>query len=767
MWQPVVKPGRTRRRPARDAKIWRRGVAWGVAALCAAALLGACASVRVTPKAPAESTKAPRPVPSERVPQVASPPPGGAQGQRTDRVAVAPPEEDGGPRPKLREPVGYQGTPRKVLPPSPRPGAPQGRKPAEDERIALELAFDAADLYQVLDATLYQLYHINYIVDPSIQAKVTFHLKGNYNRAEFISVLNDVLQVSGLSLIPGPGQMLKVVRKDQSGGLSRSLGRPDDLGDLNGDVTRLIRLQFLDAATAAANLRPFLSPGALVVPEAASNTVVITDTMANIEKAAALLSAMDVDYIREVSWRIYPLEHAKAEVVADDIGKILGSQGLYARSGAEAGSFQVFPIKSLNAVMVASRIPSVLDQVQRWIPLIDRTGEGGQGIYVYFVENGSAEELAYLVGQIYGIATTKPRTKTESTMRNVVSPTGMGTSSGTMGGLSEGTSSRKSSTTQTVAATEAMEGRLTSEVSIVADPTTNTVIIRATPRDYEEIRDVMRQLDIVPRQVLISVIIAEISLSGSLEYGIEWLLRGHWDQYTGQAVLDGVRSRTPSTALGAGTGFAAAVFDSTDFLRGLVYALGKDSQVNILSSPNIMASDHKEAYIEVAEEIPLVTGEVTSQEATATTRTIQYRKTGIILKVTPHINSRGLVKLDISQEVSERGEKDEQLRTTSIISRKAETSLVVEDGQMIVIGGLMRKRDAVGDYGVPGLRNMPVLKYLFGGKSQDNAKSELVILITPRVVRSKAEADMVTEEFYDKVMKLRELVEETHPNRNP
>ncbi len=529
----------------------------------------------------------------------------------------------------------------------------------------------------------------------------------------------------------------------------------------------MIRLQFLDAGTAAANLRPFLSPGAVVVPETASNAVIITDTMANIEKVAALLSAMDVDYIREVSWRIFPLEHAKAEMVADDVGKILTSQGLYARSGAEPGSFQVFPIKSLNAVMVASRVPSALDQVQRWIPLIDRPSGGGQGIYVYFVENGSAEELAYLIGQIYGIATTKPRTKSESAMRGVVSPTTFGSPTGTTSGLSEGTTTRKSPTPQPTTAPEAIEGKLTSEVSIVADPTTNTVIIRATPRDYEEIRGVMRQLDIVPRQVLISVIIAEISLSGSLEYGIEWLLQGHWDKYTGQAVLDGARARKPTTALGSGAGFAAAVFDSSDFLRGLIYALGKDSQVNILSSPNIMASDHKEAYIEVAEEIPLVTGEVTSQETTATTRTIQYRKTGIILKVTPHINSRGLVKLDISQEVSERGERDEQLKTTSIISRRAETSLVVEDGQMIVIGGLMRNRDAVGDYGIPGLRTMPVLKYLFGGKSKENAKSELVILITPKVVRSKAEADTVTEDFYDKVKKLRELVEETHPKRNP
>lgn len=629
--------------------------------------------------------------------------------------------------------------------------------------MALELAFDAADLYQVLDATLYQLFHTSYIADPSLQAKVTFHLKGNYSRAEFIDVLNDVLQLSGLALVPGPGQMVKVVRKDLSGGLSRERDFSGPPGSVQGDVTRMIRLLYLEAGSVANNIRPFLSPGAVVVAEPAGNTLILTDTPANIDRVTALLAAMDVDYIREVSWRIFPLSHARAETVAEEIGKILGAQGLFVRPGGEAGGFQVFPIKSLNAVMVASRMASVLEQVQRWIPFIDQPGGGGQGVYVYFVENGSAEDLANLIGQIYGIATARPRKRDESRMKSVVTPSGLsGSSTRTALGL-ETSSPSPTRTTGTQAVPEAIEGKLTAEVSLVADPSTNTVIIRATERDYQEILSVLRQLDIVPRQVLISVIIAEITLSGSVEYGLEWFLQGHWDEYTGQWILDGSRTREFKQALGKSSGFTAAVFDGTEFLRGLIYALGKDSEVNILSSPNIMASDHNEAYIEVAEEVPIVTGETTSQELTATTRSIQYRKTGIILKVTPHINSKGLVRLDISQEVSERGEKDVELKTTSIVSRKAETSLVVHDGQMIVIGGLMRNRDSTSRSGIPGLRDMPVLKYIFGAKSKDNAKSELIILITPKVVRSKQEADVVTEEFYGKVRKLRKLVEGSSP----
>lgn len=662
------------------------------------------------------------------------------------------PEKDG-----ARRPLSYVGAPRTGTAARLRSAEVQRVEAVPEEKIAVELAFDAADIYQVLDATLYQLYHTGYIADPSLQAKVTFRLKGNYSRAEFINVLNDVLQVSGLALVPGPGHMVKVVRKDLSAGLARGT-EPGREGAL-GEVTRMVRLLYLDAGAAANNIRPFMSPGAVVVAEPAGNALILTDTPATIDRVTALLAAMDVDYIREVSWKIFPLKHAKAETVAEEMGKILGAQGLYVRQGAETGAFQIFPIKSLNAVMVASRLPSVLEQAQRWIPFVDQPGGGGQGVYVYFVENGSAEELANLIGQIYGIATTSLRRKDESRMRSVVTPSTLGsaTKGTSLGAETSPTATRTTATTPS--SPTAMEGKLTDEVSLVADPSTNAVIIRATERDYQEILSVLQRLDIIPRQVLISVIIAEISLSGSVEYGIEWFLQGHWDEYTGQWILDGDRARAARQALGAGSGFTAAVFDGTDFLRGLIHALGKDSEVNILSSPNIMASDHKEAYIEVAEEVPLVTGETTSQELTATTRTIQYRKTGIILKVTPHISSKGLVRLDISQEVSERGEKDVQLQTTSIVSRRAETSLVVHDGQMIVIGGLMRNRDALSQSGIPGLRNMPVLKYLFGAKSKDNSKSELIILITPKVVRSRVEADAVTQEFYGKVQKLRELVE--------
>ncbi len=612
--------------------------------------------------------------------------------------------------------------------------------------VPVELAFDAADLYEVLEATLYELYGLNYIVDPSIKAKVTFHLKGKYTATQFLKVLNDVLQLSGLAIVPGPGSVYKVVRKQMSAGTSSvPVGGEGSIPGV-GDVTRLVRLHFLSAETAAANIRPFLSPRAVVVADKASNSLIITDTLYNIEKAVGLLSAMDVDHIQDVSWKVVPLRYTDAERVADELNKIFSSKGLFVRPGTESGSYQIIAIQSLNAVLVASRWPSILDQAVRWIDLLDRPSGGGEGIYVYFVENGSAVDLAKILSDVYGSQRSEG-SASRNHMATVVPAEKQPSSE-----------KKKAAEARGQEWTQVVSGELTGEVAFIPDESTNSIVIRANERDYQIIRRVLKKLDIVPRQVLINVIIAELLLSGSVEYGIEWFLSGHWKDYTGNLVLDGAQTRAIQTALGVGTGFTAAVFDGSDFLRGLIHALGKDSELNILSSPNIMASDNKEAYIEVAEEIPIVTGEVTSPEATAVTRTIQYRKTGIILKVTPHINSSGLVKLDISQEVSSRGEYDKELKTTSILSRKAETSVVVQNGQMIVIGGLMRNRDSVSRSGMPVLRHMPLLKYLFGGTTKEKTKTELIILITPRVVRDRQEAERVSEEFSRKVESLRRLM---------
>ncbi len=614
--------------------------------------------------------------------------------------------------------------------------ASQPRAEADSQPVKVELAFDNADLYEVLDSTLFELYHVDYMIDPSIKAKVTFHLSGSFTRRQFINIINNVLQLNNLAVVKGTGRIYKIVRRNQSAGGS---GEPASRGTIKGsagDVTRLIKLRYLNAQAAVNSIRPFASRGATMVTSPATNDLIISDTPENIAKIASILSLLDVPYFNEVSWRVFPVKEADAQELATDLSRIVKTNGLYTRPGIDQGSVEIMPIKTLNSLLVVSRWPEMISLVEQWLQALDHIqADTGSNVYVYFVENGTATELADILKQLFG---GKVNAK-EKNRTTIVKP------------------EAKNKKTPKIA----VSGELSGDVDIIPDETNNAIVIKANQRDYQIINKVITQLDVVPRQVLINVMITEIILSGKVQYGIEWFLKeGLGSGYTGHAVLDNKIGRTPTTPLGSASGFTFSVFDSADFLRGLIAAVGTDGGVSILSSPNILAVDNKEAKIEVGEEVPLLTGSVTDATSGSTvTNTIEYRKTGIILKVTPHINSGGLVKMEIVQEVSDKGDFDAALSTYSILNRSLETSLVVQDGQTIVLGGLIKNKKNGGNTGIPYLKDIPILGYLFGSTTQETRKTELVMILTPHVITNREDADRLTREFSQKVRELKDLFE--------
>jgi general secretion pathway protein D len=617
--------------------------------------------------------------------------------------------------------------------------ADRPRYAPDSEPVELELAFDNADLYEVLDTTLFELYEVSYMIDPSINVKVSFRVSGSYTRRQFINLLNNVLQLSNLTIVPGPGSIYKIVPRPRGGGANTDPVGEGSIPGAAGDATRLIRLRYLSAQAAIALVQPFMSPGAPVIQSTVTNDLIISDTVENITKAATILSLVDVPYFKEIIWRVFPLYEVEAIDLAQDLTKIVQTAGLYNRPGIDQTHVQILPIKTMNALLVATRWPEMMNTVADWIAALDHSQSSDSDVFIYFVENGSAVELSDILKQLFG--GTASEAAGTAGRRTIVQP------------ANQGNAAAQSSL--------AGGGELTGEVEIIPDETNNAIVFKANFRDYRVIHKVLLQLDIVPRQVLINVTVAEISLSGKVKYGIEWFIQGHGDKgYTFQGVLDDGVSRAVDTSLGSTTGFTLGVFDGDDFLRGLISALGTDSDVNILSSPNIMAVDNKEARIEVGTEVPTVTGQVTDATSGSTvTNTIQYRKTGIILSVTPHINSSGLVKLELSQEVSDVGEYDNALNTYSILNRKAETSLVVHDGQTIVLAGLIKNNQTTSNSGVPFLKDIPGLGLLFGGTNHENTRTELVLLLTPHVINNREDVDNITREFTQKVDRVREAIE--------
>lgn len=620
------------------------------------------------------------------------------------------------------------------------------KRETEQQVVRIRLAFDNADLYEVLDLTLYDLFGLSYMVDPTIKSTVTFNISGDYTKDQFINVLNQALQLNNLSIVQSSGNIYKIISKPGSPGSGTAPFTLSDEARLVGDITRLIRLRYVSVAAAAINITPFLSKGAQIVQDNVNNALLITDTVENISKVVAILGVIDIEYFADISWQIFPVKEVDVATIAADLDSVLKAGGLYKRQGATDGSFEIFPIKSMNSILVVTRWPSILSLVQDWIKAMDQLSNYEVDVFVYFVENGSAVGIANTLQQVF-LGKSVSRSQTSSTTRQ---KTGTATTA-------------KKETVVKPSISETAKSSGTDEfggtVEIIADEANNAIIVKAGNRDYKRILNVLKQLDIQPRQVLINVLIAEITLSESVEYGIEWFLNSSLEGKNSLNLALDTKDRTRkiNTPLGTASGFFVSLYDPIDFLRGLIFALGSDSDVNILSSPNILALDNREAVIEVGSEVPTVTGTTTSAVAGSTiTNTVQYRKTGIILTVTPQINSSGLVKMNLAQEVSDIGEFIKELNNYIILTRKVETSLVVDDGQTIIIAGLMKSNNKNSHAGIPFFKDIPVLGYLFGGISATTAKTELIIMITPHVIKNKTEADMITSEFSQRVRDIQE-----------
>ena len=291
-------------------------------------------------------------------------------------------------------------------------------------------------------------------------------------------------------------------------------------------------------------------------------------------------------------------------------------------------------------------------------------------------------------------------------------------------------------------------------------------------------------MDIIPKQVLIEVLIAEVTLGDGTQYGVEWALRSDrsWGGYDGDEQIglynqrigglgdgpefDDDGDEIPVTDfLDSATGGLAYVFDS-DRLRIFLNAQADTNKLNILSSPNIMAADNQEARIEVGEEVPIVTSEYVpldtdSRSDSSTSRSIEYRNTGVILTVTPRINDKGLVAMEISQEVSKaQAVAVGGIQSPVISNRKAETNLVVQSGQTVVIGGLIEEVESYVVSGIPYLSRLPWIGFLFGTTSISKAKKELILLLTPHVIETINEADSVTREIRGKMSDIKALMKE-------
>lgn len=373
-------------------------------------------------------------------------------------------------------------------------------------------------------------------------------------------------------------------------------------------------------------------------------------------------------------------------------------------------------------------------------------------VYVYAVQNGKAKNVANLLQQIFlgARSTTTPSTPERSTTTTTPATPRPPTPQPSQPPPSQQQLSRPPGT-----ATPA-ETLVSDLTRIFADEILNAVIILATPEDYTLIKETIAKIDVQPRQVMIEGLVAQITLTDNFSLGLAYAFRTQF-KISGDSVMKGLLGLNTGDLNAAAIPGSGFTFVGTvgDDVRAVINALATQSRAKVIAAPHILVTDNREARIQVGKQVPIVTSETYGSTTVAPQRTIQYKDIGIILKVTPQVNESGLVSLDIAQEISNYETIELGIADKTIILNKAEatTNVVVKDGETIVIGGLIREDTTKSRTGVPWLSKIPLFGYLFGNTTDDESRQEIIILLTPRVVKTPGEVKDVTSDYVDRITK--------------
>lgn len=642
------------------------------------------------------------------------------------------------------------------------------RRPSEvnDAPIAgVTLKFDNADIYEVVQAVLGDILHLNYLVDPSIQGKITLNTNGTVSSADVYGILESVLQLNSLSIIRD-NKLYKVVRDPVAAKDSISFEAAGE----NSPMIEIIPMKFVQASALLNVLKNFIGPQAGIVNDTTNRYLIVADRANNIAKLKEMIKTLDVDYLQKVRIRVIPILKGDAVEMAKEMDQLFKTSGMFNWPGTDGNKVFFMPVVRMNSLLVAGANDSVLDTAETWIrKLDDEPKDGvGAGIHVHPIVNSNALHVANILRQIYGgspIASTNTSTPTTGASQTIVR-------------------GNVPTAAPAAASAAAVGAGLSGSVQIIPDEATNTLVIKANQQDYLQIKKVIDRIDTIPRQVLIQVMVAEVALTDKLQYGIEWWLKGQTFSYGGKTwpasaglSAGGAAKSASSTAStvtsgGVPAGFNYGIFSGAD-LVGLMNLLASNTDLTVVSAPHVMASDGKTARVEVGDEIPVISQVLSTPTSTTgtltTSNSVQYKPTGIILEVKPSINESGLVTLQVSQEVSGQGADVLAGGNSypSFTKRKVETNVTLEEGRTLMIAGMIRDDGSKNGTGIPGLKDIPLLGNLFGSKTISSTKKELMITITPYIVRNRADGDKLTNSFQEGVQQIKSMIQKSQATNFP
>lgn len=638
--------------------------------------------------------------------------------------SVAPTEPNGDrSRPSLPSRAAPKGSELPASRPSLAAQLDRSGKPP-DTTVQVALNFDGDRITTVVEAFA-TLLDFQYVIDPAVQGTVSIRVAAEMTRAEVWDLMEQILWLGGayVSASEGLARVMPFAKMPQE---RRLLARHEPQANV---AVQIIPARLVPAATLVSAIQPYLTTGAGAVALPHLNAVLLVEAPANLPKLIELIGQLD--QLGETRWPqiSLPLRHVDAQQVVDELLVILPILGIPATTrGGDGVQVKVAAVPRLQAVIASAPTEELLAELERWVEVLDREDSRRvERVFFYDVKYNDAEELATAIRTFFTGSGGGPNTVARpDPVADTPAPEGAATDAG--GGMAA-----LSDDTGMVFQTP---------LHIYVDANHNRLVVKTSPRAYATVDALLRRLDTPPLQVLIQVSVAEINLTESTEYGFAYA----WQELLGGSA----EVESDLDAIGS-TGLANLIFRSQSkpneiFAR--ITAVAGRGNTRVLFAPQVMVLNGEKATINVGDDVPVVTSESNNSDSDNITRDIQFRSTGTILTVTPHITAEHMVRLELQQEVSD------AVRTTSsnidsptIQTRTLSSTLLIEDRTTLLLGGLISTRNVNSDSGLPILKDLPVVGVPFKNTTTEQQRRELLLLLTVHVVDLDSDVQQLVKRY--------------------
>ena len=664
-----------------------------------------------------------------------------------------------------------------VRPPAPAASSSTANTPA-DASGDIVFNFTNQPIEAVINSVMGDLLHENYSINQGVKGEVSFSTSKPVNKQQALSILETLLSWTDNAMIrQGSRYVILPANQAVAGKLvpEMPVARPS-----TGLSARLFPLHYISATEMQKLLKPFARDNAFLLVDPARNVLSLAGTPDELANYQDTIDTFDVDWLKGMSIGVYGLQRASVGELMPQLQKIFGPD-----SGMPlAGMVRFLPIERTNSVVAISSQPRYLSEVGDWIHTIDEGGGNEPQMYVYDVRNMKAADLAKYLRQIYGNGQIKDesaakvapglRTRSLSSLSGGASSTsgmGLNASNDSQGELQQSEDDSESEVVddnaggmegtriETAGSEAGASQRLDNSTRITAQVSSNQLLIRTRPAQWAEIEAAVKRLDNTPMQVQIETRILEVNLSGELDLGVQWYLGRLAGNSASTTVANASGSQGALGGGGAGLGATDSLFYSfvSSNLQVALHALETNGRTQVLSAPSLVVMNNQQAQIQVGDNIPISQTTVNTNVSDTTLSSVEYVQTGVILDVLPRINPGGLVYMDIKQQVSDANTSTalDNNGNPRISTRSVSTQVAVQSGQTVLLGGLIKQDNSDTASTVPYLGRIPGLRWLFGTTSKSKKRTELIVLITPRVVTSNSQARQVTDDYRQQLQLLK------------